>query len=384
MARTGSKVARTIVSYFPRVTGPAKQAYEISRRLNEYGYTSSVFTTTPESGANSNVEDQRDVETRRFPVTVPFMAFGFSLSFATAIMKEPLDLIHSHGYRDFLALQSFLTAGVKKKPFVLQPHGQLISYKYILPESQWRPYTAYDRLCQRVVLEADKVVVSATPEAREAKEFGVDPKRIAVIPPGAPTVERKRTGSEGPFRVLFVGRISSVRNVDHLIEAFSRISTEDAVLTIVGGEEKLSKREGAGYLSSLRREARSLTNGGRIEFTGPLYGAELEKMYLSSDLFVCASRYESFGQPIIEAAAHGLPVISTPVGVASDIVIDGKTGYLVEPDNVSGFADRIQQLMNDRKEAEDMGLRIVDLVRRKFDWNHIIRQYVSLYESVGA
>src|SRR3970282_2156879 len=98
------------------------------------------------------------------------------------------------------------------------------------------------------------------------KEFGVDPKRVAVIPPGVAAVAR-RAYHEGPFRVLFVGRISTLRNVDQIIEAFSRVATEHTVLTIVGGEEKLSKREEDGHLSFLRRTARSLVNGGRIEFT---------------------------------------------------------------------------------------------------------------------
>jgi glycosyltransferase involved in cell wall biosynthesis len=386
VAVSGGRVARTIVSYFPRVTGPGKQVYEISRRLGEYGYTSPVFTTTPGKDVSHDLNGRERFETKRFPVTVPFMGFDFSLPFAKAIMKEPLDLIHSHGYRDFLALQSSLAAGVREKPFILQPHGQLVTYRYILPRDQWYPYTAYDRLCQRVALEADKVVVSATSEAREAKEFGVDPSKIVVIPPGlASAVEPNRYRGKGIFRVLFVGRISPGRNVHNLIEAFSRVlNKKDGVLTIVGGEEKLSKREEGGYLDRLRAQALSSPGGNCIEFTGPLYGADLERMYESSNLFVCASRYESFSQPIMEAAAHGLPVISTPVGIASDIITSGRTGYLVQPDDVDGFAERIQELLDDREEARDMGLRLLDVVKGRFDWDQIVRHYVSLYESVGV
>lgn len=384
MTSTGARIARTIASFFPRITGPAKQAYEISRRLREYGYVSPIFTTTPE-GTPSHREDNGAVETRRFPVTIPFMGFDLAVSFAKAILKEPIDLIHTHGYRDSLALQSFLAARIRRKPFIVQPHGSLLSYRYLIPQDQWRPYAAYDRLFRRIVLDADKVVVSTNSEGREAEEFGIERSKIAIIPPGVLAIRQRRTHSHGSFRVLFVGRISAGRNVQHLIEAFSQVPAgRDGVLTIVGGEEKLSTREESGYLSHLRMEARSSRNGGRIEFTGPLYGADLEEVYSSSDVFVCASRYESFGQPIVEAAAHGLPVISTPVGVANEIVINGQTGYLVKPNDVTGLANRIQELLDDRKRAGEMGRRMLHTVRNKFDWNHIIRDYVSLYESVST
>ncbi|NIP99801.1 MAG: glycosyltransferase, partial [Nitrospinaceae bacterium] len=54
--------------------------------------------------------------------------------------------------------------------------------------------------------------------------------------------------------------------------------------------------------------------------------------YQSADVFVYPSRYENFGQPVLEAAAWGLPVIATSTGVASEIIREGETGFLTPPD----------------------------------------------------
>ena len=98
-----------------------------------------------------------------------------------------------------------------------------------------------------------------------------------------------------------------------------------------------------------------------------------------ADLFVYSSKYENFGQPLIEAGAHGLPIIATSVGVARDIIIDGETGYLTS-DDPKTISDRIQ-LLQDHKLRQQMGVQIKGLIREKFDWENIMKQYVNLYNS---
>ncbi len=89
--------------------------------------------------------------------------------------------------------------------------------------------------------------------------------------------------------------------------------------------------------------------------------------------------YENFGQPLIEAAAHGLPIISTSVGIARDIVIDGETGYQIsgKPEDIK---DRIESL-KDTKLRLQMGRQIQTEVKNRFDWNNIMAQYLDLYNS---
>ena len=117
-----------------------------------------------------------------------------------------------------------------------------------------------------------------------------------------------------------------------------------------------------------------------MSFLGEKTSLELKTIYQSSDIFIYPSLYENFGQPLIEAGANGLPLISTPVGVARDLVIDGETGYLVngKPEEIK---DRIE-LLQDIRPRMLMSQRIQNEIKNKFNWKNIIAQYMNLYESL--
>ena len=90
------------------------------------------------------------------------------------------------------------------------------------------------------------------------------------------------------------------------------------------------------------------------------------------------SLYENFGQTLLEAAAAGLPIISTPVGIAPEIVIDGETGFLVS-DDPKMIKERIRQL-NNVSTRREFASRIKEIVKEKFAWSNIIDQYLQIYQ----
>jgi len=99
-----------------------------------------------------------------------------------------------------------------------------------------------------------------------------------------------------------------------------------------------------------------------------------------ADIFVYPSKYENFGQPLLEAGAHGLPIVATPVGVARDIIIDGETGYFTS-DDPKEMSDHIH-LLQDNKLRQQMGTQIKNLIRKNFNWENIMNQYRGLYNSL--
>ena len=180
------------------------------------------------------------------------------------------------------------------------------------------------------------------------------------------------------LQLLFVGRIARVRRIELLLQAIEKLKFPFH-LTIAGGEEKTSSVTRSGYLKELKELAHRLNLNTKVTFTGRKTQEELKEYYRMADLFVYPSKYENFGQPLIEAGAHGLPIIATSVGVARDIVIDGETGYLTS-DDPKTISDRIQ-LLQDHKLRQQMGVQIKGLIREKFDWENIMKQYVNLYNS---
>ena len=181
------------------------------------------------------------------------------------------------------------------------------------------------------------------------------------------------------LQLLFVGRIARVRRIELLLQAVEKLKFPFH-LTIAGGEEKTSSVTRSGYLKDLKELAHRLNLDTKVTFTGRKTQEELKEYYRMADLFVYPSKYENFGQPLIEAGAHGLPIVATSVGVARDIIIDGETGYLTS-DDPKTMSDHIQ-LLQDHKLRQQMGVQIKDLIREKFEWKNIMDQYVGLYNSL--
>lgn len=181
------------------------------------------------------------------------------------------------------------------------------------------------------------------------------------------------------LQLLFVGRIARVRRIELLIQAAEKL-TFPFHLTIVGGEEKTSSVTRSGYMKDLKDLAQKLNLNSKISFAGRKPQGELKEYYRMADIFVYPSKYENFGQPLLEAGAHGLPIVATPVGVARDIIIDGETGYLTS-DDPKAMSDHIH-LLQDNKLRQQMGTQVKKLIRKDFDWGNIMNQYLSLYNSL--
>ncbi|MBC8283599.1 MAG: glycosyltransferase family 4 protein [Nitrospinae bacterium] len=191
-------------------------------------------------------------------------------------------------------------------------------------------------------------------------------------------IKKKQSTSE-KLQLLFVGRIARVRRIELLLQAVNKLSIPFH-LTIAGGEEKTSSVTRGGYLDELNRLTNQLNLNNYVTFTGKKTTTELKAFYKSADIFIYPSLYENFGQPLIEAAAHGLPLISTPVGIARDIVIDGETGY-----HVSGKPKEIKERIESLKDSKirlQMGRQIQIEIKNRFDWKKIMDQYMNLYQSL--
>ena len=225
---------------------------------------------------------------------------------------------------------------------------------------------------------ADAIIVSSKFEYEDALEFGIPKDKVHVIPMGIKVEDIKKVINT-TMQLLFVGRIARVRRIELLLQAVEKL-TFPFHLTIAGGEEKTSSVTRSGYLKELKELTKRLQLNRNVTFTGRKTREELKEYYKMADLFVYPSKYENFGQPLIEAGAHGLPIIATPVGVARDIVIDGETGYLTS-ENPQAMRDRIH-LLQDDKLRQKMGVQIQNIIREKFDWGNIMDQYIDLYRSL--
>ena len=229
---------------------------------------------------------------------------------------------------------------------------------------------------------ANAVIVSSKLEYEDAVEFGIKKNKLHIIPMGIDVDEysnNKSSQNRDAINILFVGRIARVRRIEILLQAAAKLSIPFHV-TLVGGEEKTSSLSRPGYLNELKKLCISLKINDRVTFVGPVAKDELFKWYCKGDIFVYPSLYENFGQPILEAAAAGLPIIATPVGVAQEIITDNETGFLF-----SGNDEELTRLitqLTDQNIRKKIGATARERVRNLFGWEIIIKQYLDLYQSL--
>lgn len=134
---------------------------------------------------------------------------------------------------------------------------------------------------------------------------------------------------------------------------------------------------GGALMQELQSEAKQL--GLSVTFTGPLYNIPavwhtLQVAVLTSDNIV-----ETLPMTLIEAAACGVPAVSTDVGAVRDIVIDGETGFVVPVDDEALLAERILYLLQHSDERKRMGERARQHVEAHFDLQQMVERYAQVF-----
>ncbi len=204
------------------------------------------------------------------------------------------------------------------------------------------------------------------------RSFGVDPARIAVIPNAVdPDVFHPVPPVAGAVpTILFVGRLVADKAPLDLLAGFDLVRDKIATaqLIIVGN----------GPLNKELQSAISCRGlSGRVKL---IPGTVDIRPFLGQASVFCLPAVTGEGSPnvIIEAMACGLPVVATPVGGIPELVEDGRTGLLVEPENPRALADALARLLNDEELRREMGYR----ARERVLANHSIETMVRRTEAV--
>jgi len=383
-------IPRVIPEFFPFVSGPAKQALAIAKGLEERGISSPVLTTNP--GVEQDVPD-KGVIVKRFKsnTVAPNTRFSFSL-IRYLEMVNP-SILHIHYWRNPTSDSALLIARRRHIPFLVQSHGVAFGYRYSIEPFALRiGRRLYDFLIRPIVMKSAAAVVASTKlEADELECYCFHRSKIKIIPVGVhrsffiPGTRRPKADNSG-LTLLTVGRLAPRRYIEQIIQAVAIIRCQgiDVNLRIVGPEVILAMGDGSGYVKRLKDLTNSLGMEKFVSFIGERRGSGLIEEYQSADVFLCSSLYENFGQPVAEAAAAGLPIVSTPIGAAVDILNDNKAGFLVPYKNPEAMAGSLARLCTDKPLRIHMGLAARQQAEDMFDWNKIVPKYIELYNSIIA
>ena len=172
--------------------------------------------------------------------------------------------------------------------------------------------------------------------------------------------------------ILMAGRLTSHKGTVQLLSAMDQlVDTVPDMRLLVLTSGDMDKQIPADY-----RHLRPL-----IVLGGWLSGEELVAAYHLADVAVVPSViFDTFPTVNLEAMAAGLPVIATWFGGSQEVVIDGETGFIINPFDIDQFAKRLQELLTDGTLRQEMGHKGQERIREKFTLSHQIHQMVALYE----
>jgi len=179
-------------------------------------------------------------------------------------------------------------------------------------------------------------------------------KKIVVIPNG---ICLKSVGLAHGDAILFVGRLEKLKGLEYLLAAMQECPEE--TLLIVGDGPEM------GHLARLAQGMQNVT------FVGQVSHAEVVQYMQKARVLVLPSLSEGLPNVVLEAMAHGLPVIASRVGGIPDLLTDGVTGFLVTPGSVPELVRAIKILTTDTCLREAFSRRCLQVIQ-SYSWQTIL------------
>jgi len=211
---------------------------------------------------------------------------------------------------------------------------------------------------------ASLVVVLSEKAAESFRVAGFPDEKLFYLPRGV-DVERFKPGMRPPiFRAIFSGALIKRKGIHHLLEAWHRLNLRDAELWLLGSIHDEAKP----YLKQFGRE--------NVRVLG--FKRDLENYLNQGSVYVFPSRLEGSAKTIYEAAASGLPMITTRE--AGDVVRDGVEGIIVQPGDVDAIAAAIEHLYRRPEIVASMGGAARQRAVENFTWDHYRTRLLGAYE----
>jgi len=216
------------------------------------------------------------------------------------------------------------------------------------------------------------------PEQRLVQIYnGVDAEKFVPYSGGKPTGVPETFREEDTVVVGTVGRLAEVKNQSMLVEAIAELFSrsphlrERVRLLLVGGGPlygKLEQRIGQLGLTDI------------VCMTGDR--EDISALLQAMDIFVLPSLAEGISNTVLEAMATGLPVVATDVGGNPELVDDGINGHLVPVNDHMALARVLSDLVENESTRERMGEAGLERVRRTFNWDRAVDNYLSVYDAL--
>ncbi|MFL6210384.1 MAG: glycosyltransferase [Pyrinomonadaceae bacterium] len=384
------KVLHVIPAVAPRYGGPSRAIFEMGRALRQQGIDVLVATTDADGAGHLAVETgaartYEGVPTIFFPRQVA-ETFGYSRPLARwlAVHVREFAVAHIHAVFSHPCLAAARACRRHRVPYIVRPLGSLDPWS--LRQKRWRKHVMWYGGIGRMLHGAAAVHYTTSEEQQLAEQalgltngfvtpLGVEvaepwatSARSSVLPPGI---------ADDPY-LLVLSRLHPKKNVELLLDVFLTLTQRPEFtrwqLVVAGDGE-------TGYVNMLKQ--RAVAGSGRVIFTGWLDGAERTALLRHAELLALTSRQENFGLCVVEALAHGVPVlISEQVNLAPE-VSRARAGW-VSPLNHTDLMRVLADALTDEAERRMRGQSGRAFVASNYSWATVAAKLARVYNSLTS
>jgi len=393
------KIAMISSEYPPKWGGVGITSHFLANACAKEGHEVSVFTRRhgmeiPEKEPGITIEQ---VPWLKVPMAFT-TSFGDNAVSSMMTSDVKFDLVHVHSNMALLRKKHYKNI---KAPIVSTLHGTWWGERSMIGYSDLSPSIGsindmavialtpmFDIYEDYAIELSNAVIVESISECMAISKRGLKNKydKVRRLPPGVdissfhPRFKDREAFTELGIRegapvILHVGRLAARKGVSYLLTAFAKVLKNDpsAILVLVG--EGPQDR-------ALRQICKRLGITGSVIFAGIFDFPKLRAAYASADVFAVHSLWEGFGLIYLESLASGIPCVSSNVGAASEVIRDGRDGFITPLYDTDAMADRLSQLVNDPAMRKRMGRSGRKRMVTNYSWMAVAKETVELYREV--
>lgn len=280
------------------------------------------------------------------------------------------DLLHAHYATSF----GFIGALSRERPFIISAWGSDI---FSFPRKSF----FHRALLSWILGKANFLCSTSEIMAREMYRYIDKDTKIEVIPFGVnlqqfspPEVREAPLQRQVIFGVAKY--LQPIYGLDYLLKAFARVEHSYpglALLKIAGSGPELGR---------LQTMAEKLEVSDKVEWLGEITNSEVARFYQALDVVVVPSLEESFGVTAVEGSACARPIIASRVGGLPEVVLDGKTGIMIESQNVDSLVNAMEYMLENPEERVRMGLAGREFVLKHYDFQDNVTHMEQVYKAL--
>lgn len=358
--------------------GTAERTFQLSRAMVNAGIGCRILTM--DIGLTENVlRSMGELQITVLPcINKRFQVPRCTSRFIRQIV-ERVDIVHIMNHWSILNAIVCREARRVNKPYVVCPAGALPIYGRSKALKM-----VYNRLVgNRLIQNASGHVAITSAESHQFEPYGIDHKRVTVIPNGV-NCEDKCVSNDLGFRekyhlgthpfILFMGRINSIKGPDLLLNAFLNAKEQ------LGNHHLVFVGPDVGMLDELKSRVSECGASDRVHFIGYLDRIDKSGAYGAASVVAIPSRQEAMSMVVLEAGMAGKPVLITDQCGFSEV--ESVKGGVVVPATVDGLQRGLVKILCNPSQLNDMGNRLKIYTKEHFAWNVIVNRYLDLYHTL--